>query len=81
MCSFKYTLDQKIKQKIKKIVPSYSINNFFVEEEAYIHEDSVEQHKRICIQGSDRDRSTQFSASLRNLTWLGSGPETQLAAS
>ena len=36
VCSFKYTLDQKVKQKIKT-VPSYSINNFFVEEKAYIH--------------------------------------------
>ena len=44
-----------------------------MEEEAYIHEVSMGQHKRICIQGSDRDRSIQFSASLSNLTWLGSG--------
>ena len=64
MCSFKYTLDQKI----KKTVPSYSINNFFVEEKAYIHEVSMEQHKIICIQGSGQDRSTQFSACFRNLT-------------
>ena len=37
VCSFKYTFDQNIKQKIKKTVPSYSINNVFVEEKAYIH--------------------------------------------